>query len=91
MNKPGTGIRRELAAQPREPAKWLKPTFLVTRSTYRSYDGKDVPLPPIYIAVLSVDPEANTGTYEVLGCPASPSTISLDTLREMLRTRGTKL
>jgi len=82
-------IHRVLAAAPREPAKWLRPTFLVTRGVF--YDGpRQIQLPPVYIAVLSVDPDAGTGTYEVLGSNASPVTIGLDALRTMLEQRGTK-
>jgi len=75
------GIHRVLAGMPRQPRAWLRPTFLVTRSH---------PLPPVYIAVLSVDKEAGTATYEVLGCPATPATVSIEALRTMLEQRGTK-
>jgi len=75
------GMHRVLADMPRQPRQWLRPTFLVTRSH---------PLPPVYIAVLSVDKEAGTATYEVLGCPASPSTVSMEALRTMLEQRGGK-
>jgi len=64
-----------------QPREWLRPTFLVTRAS---------PLPPIYIAVLSVDKDAGTATYEVLGCPATPATVSIETLRTMLEQRGVK-
>ena len=83
------GIKRALAAAPRQPRSWLRPTFLVTRGTFRDFN-RDVQLEPVYIAVLSVDVDADTATYEILGCNASPSTVGRATLAAMLRERGTK-
>jgi len=40
--------------------------------------------------VLNVDKAAGTATYEVLGCPASPSTVGLEGLRAMLEQNGVK-
>ena len=92
MNRP-YGMHRTLANMPRQgaiaPKEWLRPTFIVTRSFF--HDGtRNIPLQPVYIAVLSVDPDADTGTFEVLGSTASPSTVSLGALRTMLEQRGVK-
>lgn len=82
-------VERSLVAAPRKPAQWLRPTFLVERGFM--YDGhRKHQLTPVYIAVLAADADTGTATYEVLGCPASPATVSLESLRTMLEQRGTK-
>jgi hypothetical protein len=72
-------LQHTLAALPRNPPKWLRPTFLVQRSE---------PLQPVYIAVLSASEDE--ATYEVLGSQTSPVTISRESLANLLLTRGTK-
>ena len=84
-----TAMQRVLVNLPREPKSWLRPTFLVTRGKIRDFD-RDVQLPPVYIAVLSVDKAAGTATYEVLGSNASPSTVGIEGLRAMLKQRGVR-
>ena len=82
-------MHRTLAALPREPKVWLRPTFLVRRGIFHDFN-RAVQLEPVYIAVLSVDPARGVATYEVLGSNASPATISIDSLSAMLKERGVK-
>jgi len=84
MTRPG--IRGILSSSPRKPAAWLRPTFLVSRGTYTDMAGKQVQLAPVYIAVIRAD--EHSATFEVLGSNCSPSTISKDTLANLLRKRG---
>jgi hypothetical protein len=91
-NRPKRGpqaVHRVLADAPREPAKWLRPTFLVTRGTFSDFNTIRQ-LPPIYIAVLAADAKAGTATYEILGSNASPVTVGLEMLRAILEQRGVK-
>jgi len=83
-------MHRVLAELPREPRAWLRPTFLVTRGSFRDHNNRDVELPPVYVAVLSVNPDKGEATYEVLGSNASPATVGLESLRAMLEARGVK-
>jgi len=81
------GIQRQLDKAPRNPKAWLRPTFIVTRGFAVGLDGKPYQLEPVYVAVL--DANEAEATYQVLGCAASPSTISRIALRDMLEARGT--
>ena len=81
-------LQAALASANVRPVNWLRPTFEVTRGIALIYNHR-VQLPPIKIAVLDATPE--TATYEVLGCPASPVTVSREALAAMLLERGTKL
>jgi len=88
-HKPSTGVKRVLAEQGPVTRQWLRPSFLVTRGSYRDYN-RDVELAPVYLAVLNVNAAAGTATYEILGCPASPVTIGMEALASLLRERGVK-
>ena len=93
MSKPDKrgqpGVHRTLAALPREPKVWLRPTFLVRRGIFHDFN-RVVQLDSVYVAVLSVDPAKGTATYEVLGSNASPATVSIESLSTMLKERGVK-